>query len=131
MPRKAHYKKPNQSGRPETAVLTVDVVGSESYKKPPTEDELTIQDIEGMHTMFLVEEVIVKGDSLTMPALAFHDNGSNVTMIRNKLAEKLGLAGCEVKQKLVRSGGDIMDWKTTAYKVPILNSNGKVTVLTA
>ena len=35
VPRKAHDKKSN---RPETAVLTVDVVGSESYKKPPTED---------------------------------------------------------------------------------------------
>ena len=84
-----------------------------------------------MHTMFLVEEVVIKGDSHTMPALVFHDNGSNVTMIRNELAKKLGLAGCEVKQKLVRSGGDTMDWKTTAYKVPILNSNGKTIVLTA
>ena len=81
--------------------------------------------------MFLVEEVVVKGDSHTMPALAFHDNGSNVTMIRHELAKKLSLAGCEVKQKLVRSGGDIMDWKTTAYKVPILTRNGKVIVLTA
>ena len=36
-----------------------------------------------------------------MPALAFHDNGSNVTMIRRELAEKLGLAGSKVKQKLV------------------------------
>ena len=84
-----------------------------------------------MHTMFLVEEVIVKGASLTMPALAFHDNGSNVTMIRRELAEKLGLAGSKVKQMLVRSGGDIMNWETTAYKIPILNSDGKVIVLTA
>ena len=101
---KAHKKKPNQSSRPETAVLTVDAVESQSYKQPPTEDELEIQDREGMHTMFLVEEVIVKGASLTMPALAFHDNGSNVTMIRRELAEKLGLAGCKVRQKLVRLG---------------------------
>ena len=30
VPRKAHNKKPNQSNRPETAVLTADAVGSES-----------------------------------------------------------------------------------------------------
>ena len=120
MPRKAHNKKSHQSNRPKTAVLTVNVVGSESYKKPLTEEELTIQDREGVNTMFLVEVVTVKGDSQTMPVLMFHDNGSNMTMIRNELAKKLGLAGCEVKQKLVRSGGDVMDWKTTAYKVLLL-----------
>ena len=73
----------------------------------------------------------VESDSKTMVALAFHDSGSNVTMIRNELAKKPGLTGCEVKQKLVRSGGDVMDWKTTSYKVPLLNSDGKVIILTA
>ena len=94
-------------------------------------DELEVQDTEGMNNMFLVEKVTVKTDSKTMVALAFHDNGSNVTMVRNELAEKLGLAGSDVKHKLVRSGGDEMDWETKAYNIPLLNSEGKQVVLTA
>ena len=39
---------------------------------------------------------------MTEEALAFYDKGSNVTMIRNELADKLGLEGLDVKQKLVR-----------------------------
>jgi hypothetical protein len=84
-----------------------------------------------MNTMFLVQEVPVQGNSETMEALAFYDKGSNVTMIRNELAEKLGLSGLDVKQKLVRSGGDVMDWNTKAYNVPLIAKNGKKVVLTA
>ena len=52
-------------------------------------------------------------------------------MVRNELAEKLGLAGSDVKHKLVRSGGDAMDWETKSYKIPLLNSEGRKVVLTA
>ena len=104
VPKKVRKAKSNKSTRPKSAVLKGDAAESVNFKQPPTEDELEVQDREGMHTMFLVEEVIVQGASRTMPALAFHDNGSNVTMIRRELAEKLGLAGSKVKQKLVRSG---------------------------
>merc|ERR1711867_110456 len=131
VPKRVRKRKSRKSTRPESAVLKGEAVTAEIYKKPPTEDELEVQDREGMHTMFLVEEVVVKGASQALPALVFHDNGSNVTMIRRQLAEKLGLAGIKVKQKLVRSGGDVMDWETTAYKVPILGTDGKVVVLTA
>ena len=62
-----------------------------------------------MNTMFLVQEVTVQGDSVTTGALTFYDKGSNVTMIRYALAERLGLKSRNVKQKLVRSGGDVMD----------------------
>ena len=86
--------------------------------------EFETQDREEMNTMFLVQEVTVQGDSTTMVALTFYDNGSNVTMIRNELAEKLGLSVCEVKQKLVRAGGDVMDWDTKAYIVPLLTKDG-------
>ena len=75
--------------------------------------------------MFLVEEVTVESDYKTMVALAFHDSGSNVTMIRNELAKKLGLVGTDVKNKLVRTCGDAMDWETKSYKVPLLNSDGR------
>ena len=109
VPKKVRKAKSNKSTRPKSAVLKGDAAESVNFKQPPTEDELEVQDREGMHTMFLVEEVVVQGASQTMPALAFHDNGSNVTMIRRELAEKLGLAGSKVKQKLVRSGGDVMD----------------------
>ena len=61
----------------------------------------------------------------------FYDKGSNVTMIRNEMAKKLGLEGLEVKQKLVRSGGDVMDWDTKAYKVPLIAKDGKKYILTA
>ena len=58
---------------------------------PPTDSEIETQDREGMNTMFLVQEVTVQGDSVTMGALALYDKGSNMTMIRYALAEKLGL----------------------------------------
>jgi hypothetical protein len=54
----------------------------------------------------------------------FYDKGSNVTMIRNEMASKLGLEGRDVKQKLVRSGGDVMDWDTKAYSVPLIKKDG-------
>ena len=66
-----------------------------------------------MNTMFLVEDITVQSDSVTMGALALYDKGSNVTMIRNELAEKLGLKSRNVKHKLVRSGGDVMVSDTT------------------
>ena len=39
--------------------------------------------------------------------------------------------GTDVKNKLVRSGGDTKDWETKSYKVPLLNSDGKLIILTA
>ena len=75
--------------------------------------KIETQDREGMNTMFLVEDITVQSDSVTMGALAFCDKGSNVTMIRNELAEKLGLKSRNMKHKLVRSGGDVMVWDTT------------------
>ena len=72
--------------------------GAESYDQPPTKKQLEIQDREGMNTMFLVQNITVQSDSVTKKALAFYDKGSNVTMIRIKLAEKLGLDGYDVKQ---------------------------------
>ena len=73
-PRKTVNKMSSKSSRPKSAVITVDVEGTTSINKPPTEDEIVIQDREGMNTMFLVEEVTVKKNSQTMQALAFHDN---------------------------------------------------------
>ena len=84
-----------------------------------------------MNTMFLVQEVTVRGDSVTMGALTFYDKGSNVTMIRYALAEKLGLKSRNVKQKLVRSGGDVMDWDTKAYYVRLITKEGEEVVLLA
>ena len=128
-PKNVAKKKSSQSSRPKSAVITVDVEGTKSINKPPTEDEIVIQDREGMNTMFLVEEVTVKKNSQEMKALVFHNTGSNVTMIRNELAKKLDLVGTDVKNKLVRTCGDAMDWETKSYKVPLLNSEGKVIIL--
>ena len=50
-----------------------------------------------MTTIILVQEITVQGDSLTMGALTFYNKGSNVTMIRNELAKKLGLQSRDVK----------------------------------
>ena len=36
-----------------------------------------------------------------------------------------------MKQKLVRSGGDVMDWDTKAYNVPLMTKDGEKVVLTA
>merc|ERR1711888_65243 len=130
-PKNSAKKNSSQSSRPMSAVITIDVEGTKSINKPPTEDEIVIQDREGQNTMFLVEEVTVKKNSRNMKALAFQDTGSNVTMIRNELAKKLSLVGTDVKNKLVRTCGDVIDWETKSYKVPLLNSEGNVIILTA
>ena len=52
-------------------------------------------------------------------------------MIRNELAEKLGISGYDVKQKLVRSGGDVMDWDIKAYNVRLMTKDGEDVVLLA
>merc|ERR1711888_579843 len=71
--------------------------------------------------MFLVQSVPVQGNNSIQEALVFYDKGSNVSMIRNETAQKLGLEGLAVQQKLVRSGADVMDWNTKAYKVPLIS----------
>ena len=84
-----------------------------------------------MNSMFLVQNVTVQSDSVTEKAFAFYNKGSNVTMIRNEMAEKLGLDGYDMKQKPVRSGGDMMDWDTKAYFVPLITNDEKKIVLMA
>ena len=76
--------------RTESAVMAVDV-NAELNNQPPTKSELEIQDREGMNTMFLVQGVPVQGGSATEEALVFFDKGSNVSMIRDEMANKLGL----------------------------------------
>ena len=97
VPNNSVSNKPSQPSRPESAVLTVGTEGVESYYQPPTESELEVQDREGMNTMFLVQKIPVQARpwnvTIQRQALAFYDKGSNVTMIRNKLAEELGLEG--------------------------------------
>ena len=93
--------------------------------------QIETQDREGMNTMFLVKDITVQSDSVTTGALAFYDKGSNVRMIRNELAEKLGLKSRNVKQKLVHSGGDVIDWDTKAYYVHLITKEGEEVVLLA
>merc|ERR1711867_119431 len=99
-----------ESARPESAVVEVEA-SKELSDQPPTERELEVQEREGMNTMFLVQRVPVQGSSTREDALVFFDKGSNVSMIRDETANKLGLKGLPVKQKLVRSGADVMDWE--------------------
>merc|ERR1711951_158691 len=75
--------------------------------------------------MFLVQKVPVQGFSAEEEALVFYDKGSNVSMIRDEMANKLGLEGLPVKQKLV------MDWETKAYKVPLIKKDGGKVIITA
>ena len=84
-----------------------------------------------MNTMFLVQSIPVQGSSGTKEALVFFDKGSNVSMIRDEMANKLGLEGLPVKQKLIRSGADVMDWETKAYKVPLIKKDGGKVIITA
>merc|ERR1711888_493815 len=118
------------TSRPVSAVMTVDA-SEEVNNQPPTESELEIQDREGMNTMFLVQRIPVKGSSATKEALVFYDKGSNVSMIRDEMASKLGLKGRPVKQKLVRSGADVMDWDTKANNVPLIKKDGSKVIITA
>ena len=117
------------TNRPVSAVM--DLGSSEvSNNLPPTQSELDVQDREGMNTMFLVQSIPVQGSSGNREALVFFDKGSNVSMIRDEMANKLGLEGLPVKQKLIRSGADVMDWETKAYKVPLIKKNGSKMIIT-
>merc|ERR1711867_294194 len=85
------------TNRPVSAVM--DLGSSEvSNNLPPTQSELDVQDREGKNTMFLVQSIPVQGSSGNMEALVFFDKGSNVSMIRYEMANKLGLEGLPVKQ---------------------------------
>merc|ERR1712219_78391 len=119
-----------ESARPESAVMEVEA-SEELSDQPPTERELEVQEREGMNTMFLVQRVPVQGSSTREEALVFFDKGSNVSMIRDETANKLGLKGLPVKQKLVRPGADVMDWDTKAYKVPLIKKDGSRVIITA
>ena len=88
-----------ESARPESAVMAVEA-SEKLSNQPPTESELEVQDREGMNTMFLVQKIPVQGFSTEEEALVFYDKGSNVSMIRDEMANKLGLEGLPVKQKL-------------------------------
>merc|ERR1711867_418021 len=121
---KSNKPAKTESARPESAVMEVDA-SKELSDQPPTEQELEVQEGEGLNTMFLVQRVPVQGSSTTEEALVFFDKGSNVSMIRDEMANKLGLKGLPVKQKLVRSGADVMDCDTKAYKVPLIKKDGR------
>ena len=84
-----------------------------------------------MNTMFLVQEITIQVDSITTGALALYNKGSKLTMIRNELAEKLGLQSRDVKQKMVRSGRDVKAWDTKAYNVCLMTNDGEEAVLLA
>merc|ERR1711872_1038689 len=81
--------------------------------------------------MFLVQKIPLQGFSTEEEALVFFDKGSNVSMIRDEMTNKLRLEGLPVKQKLVRSGAYVMDWNTKAYKVPLIRKDGSRRVITA
>ena len=98
---------------------------------PPPENENKIQDREGINTMFLVQEITIQVDSITTGALALYNKGSKLTMIRNELAEKLGLQSRDVKQKMVRSGRDVKAWDTKAYNVCLMTKDWEDVVLLA
>merc|ERR1711895_275782 len=127
---KSNKSANTESAHPESAVMEVEA-SEELSDQPPTERELEVQEREGMNTMFLVQRIPVQGSSTREEALVFFDMGSNVSMIRDEMANKLGLKGLPVKQKLVRSGADVMDWDTKAYKVPLIKKDGSRVVITA
>ena len=119
-PRNPAKGNSNQSSCLESAVLTIIREGMDSYDQPPTEGEIETQDGEGMNTMFLIQEVTVQGDSVTLRARTFYDKGSNVTIIWYALAERLRL-----KQKLIRLGRDMMDWDTRTHYIHLKPRKGR------
>ena len=62
--------------------------------------------------MFLLEDVMEEATTL-------YNECGNGTMISNEFAAKMSPKGRPVKQKMVCTGGDLVDWATKAYLVKI------------
>merc|ERR1711872_1164484 len=56
----------------------------------------------------------------------FFDTGSNVNLIRESFAKKAGLKGQPVLESLFTTGGQVTEWKTKAYYIPLVDRGGKV-----
>ena len=64
-------------------------------------------------------------------ATVLWDTGSTVSLVRNEFAEKAGLEGTDCQFQLTGVGGQMSDFKTKMYVVPLLNREGKKTVVNA
>lgn len=120
--------------RPLTAVVTVHLERGAEFDRPPTQSELAQQDLEAQHTMFLVDNIPVQkggsGKEIVM-AKALYDGASNGTMVRTAFAEQLVLKGRAVRHMLVRTGGDTVDWNTSAYFIRLVTRDGLLKVVVA
>ena len=114
--------------------MTVHLERGAEFNRPPTQSELAQQDLEAQHTMFLVDNIPVQkggsGKEIVM-AKALYDGASNGTMVRTAFAEQLVLKGRAVRHMLVRTGGDTVDWNTSAYFIRLVTRDGLLKVVVA
>ena len=84
-----------------------------------------IEAVDGVHALFQLQYVSVESKSVKQ-ASTFYDPGSNVNLVRKRFAKEAGWKGQLVLQSLYMTGGQVKEWRTEAYHVPLVDRNGKV-----
>ena len=69
-----------------------------------------------------VQKITVLGD--VTRAVVYWDTGSNVNLVRKEFAKQAGWVGRPVVQRLQTSGRVAEDWRTTCYKVTLVENLG-------
>ena len=127
-----HTNNTTMGRRPNSAVVTTDQQNVDEFDRAPTPLEIAMNEEECKNTMFLVQHVPIQcggQNSASEEGCIFFDPGSNTTMVRHSFAQRLGLIGRDYETSLVRTGGDIVRWKTKAYFLRFVNTNGDISVL--
>ena len=81
--------------------------------------------VDAAHSLFQLQEIPVESESVDRVS-TFFDSGSNINMIRESFARKAGWKGQPVLQSLFTTGGQVKEWRTKAYHVPLVDRGGKV-----
>ena len=82
--------------------------------------------VDAVHALFQLQTIPVKSKTDIHQASTFYDAGSNVNLVRESFARKARWKGQPVLQSLFMTGGQVNEWRTKAYYVPLVDRHGKV-----
>ena len=81
--------------------------------------------VDAAHSLFQLQEILIECESVNRVS-TFFDSGSNVNLIRESFAKRAGLKGQPVLESLYMTGGQVTEWKTKDYYIPLVDRGGKV-----
>ena len=76
------------------------------------------------HSLFQLQDIPFQ-NAFVDRVMTFFDSGSNVNLVTEEFARRARLKGQPVLQSLVMTGGQVSDWSTKAYFVPLIDRWGK------